>query len=101
MSDKYNTTSHGTELGTLSPDPPGQLNVLGHDGDPLGVDGAEVSVLEETHKVGLTGLLESHDGRTLEAEIGLEVLGNLPHETLERKLADEQLSGLLVATNPH
>ena len=26
---------------------------------PLGVDGTEVGVLEETHKVGLGGLLES------------------------------------------
>merc|ERR1719221_1772250 len=87
------------ELGTLSPDPPGQLDVLGHDGDPLGVDGAEVGVLEETHEVGLTGLLESHHGRALEAEVGLEVLSNLPDETLEWELADEELGGLLVAAD--
>jgi len=33
-------------LGSLSTDPPGQLDVLGHDGDTLGVDSAQVSVLE-------------------------------------------------------
>ena len=47
------------------------------DGDTLGVNGAQVGVLEERDEVRLDGLLESADGRRLEAEIGLEVLGNL------------------------
>ena len=84
-------------LGPLSADPPGKLDVLGHDGDPLGVDGAEVGVLEEPDEVGLGCLLESHDGGTLESKVGLEVLGDLPHETLEGKLPDEKLGGLLVS----
>lgn len=41
------------------------------------MDGAKVGVLEERDKVGLDRLLESADGRGLEAEIGLEVLGDL------------------------
>jgi histone H3 len=69
------------------------------DGDTLGVDGAQVGVLEEGDEVGLDGLLESTDGRGLEAEIRLEVLGDLTNKTLERQLADEKLGGLLVATN--
>ena len=40
--------------------------------------------------------LQSSNSSALEPEIGLEVLGNLPDQTLERQLADEQLSGLLV-----
>jgi len=40
--------------------------------------------------------LESHDGRALEAEVSLEVLGDLAHEALERELADQKLRGLLV-----
>ena len=79
-----------TELGTLSPDPPGQLDVLGHDGDPLGVDGTEVGVLEEPHEVGLAGLLESHHGGALEAEVGLEILSDLSDETLEGQLGNKQ-----------
>ena len=47
-------------LGTLAPDPPGQLDVLGHDGHPLGVDGAEVGVLKQTDQVGLAGLLHNN-----------------------------------------
>ena len=85
------------DLSTLATDTSGQLDVFGHDGDTLGMDGTEVGVLEKTNQVSLAGLLESHDSRGLEAEIGLEVLGNLSHETLEGKLADEQLGGFLVS----
>ena len=86
-----------SDLSSLSTDPPGELDVLGHDGDPLGVDGAQVGVLKQTNKVGLAGLLEGHDGRGLEPEVSLEVLGDLSHQTLEGQLADEELSGLLVS----
>ncbi len=43
--------------------------------------------------------LQSSDGCRLEAQIGLEVLSDLAHQTLERQLADQQLGRLLVATN--
>ena len=83
-------------LGTLATDSTGQLDVLGHDGHTLGVDGAQVGVLEESDEVCLAGLLEGHDGGGLEAQVSLEVLGDLPHQTLEWELADEQLGGFLV-----
>ena len=86
-------------LGTLAANATGQLDVLGHDGDTLGVDGAEVGVLKEADEVGLGGFLQSHDGRGLEAEIGLEVLGDLTHQALEGQLPDEQLGALLVAAD--
>jgi hypothetical protein len=60
------------------------------------MDGAQVGVLKEANQVGLAGLLESHDSGALEPQVGLEVLGNLPHQALEGQLADEKLSGLLV-----
>ena len=63
------------------------------------MNGAEIGVLEERDEVGLNGLLESTDGGRLEAEVRLEVLGNLSDETLEGELADEELSRLLVATD--
>ena len=47
--------------------------------------GAQVGVLEEANKVGLSGLLESEDGGALEAEVRLEVLGDLADEALERE----------------
>jgi histone H3 len=63
------------------------------------VDGAQVGVLEEGDEVSLDGLLEGADGGRLEAEIGLEVLSDLTDETLERKLPDQELGRLLVATD--
>jgi hypothetical protein len=63
------------------------------------VDGAQVGVLEETDEVSLRSLLESEDGRGLETEVRLEVLGDLTHQALERKLAEEELGGLLVPTD--
>jgi hypothetical protein len=63
------------------------------------VDGSQVGVFKERDEVSLGGFLESHDGGGLEAEVGLEVLGDFTDETLEGQLADEELSGFLVATN--
>ena len=40
-------------LSALATDAAGQLDVLGHDGDTLGVDGAQVGVLEQADQVGL------------------------------------------------
>ena len=47
-------------LSTFTTNPPGQLNILGHDRDPLGVNRAEISILKQTHKVRLSRLLEHH-----------------------------------------
>ena len=44
-------------LSPLSSDSPCQLDVLWHDGDTLGVDGAQVGVLEQADQVSLAGLL--------------------------------------------
>ena len=54
----------GLERNCLSPlatDTAGKLDVLGHDCDTFGVDGAQVRVLEETDQVSLRSLLEGHD----------------------------------------
>jgi len=84
------------DLCPLSADAASQLDVLGHDGHPLGVDGSQVGVLEQTHQVGLGSLLEGQHGAGLEPQVSLEVLGDLTHQPLEGQLADEQLGGLLV-----
>lgn len=46
----------------LSPfpaDTPCKLNILRHDGHPLCMDGTQVGILKQTHKIGLCSLLES------------------------------------------
>jgi histone H3 len=89
----------GHRLRALTTEAARKLDVLALDGDALGVDGAEVGIFEERDEVGLDGLLEGADGRALEAEVALEVLGDLTDETLEWELADEKLGRLLVATD--
>ena len=86
-------------LCSFSADSAGQLNVLGHDGDTLGVDGAQVGVLEKTDEVGLGGFLEGKNGGSLESEVRLEVLCDLSHKSLEGKLSDEKIRGLLVTSD--
>jgi len=60
------------------------------------VDGAQVGVFKQPHKVGLGGFLESKNSRRLEAEFGLEILRNLTDKTLEGRLADQEFGGFLV-----
>ena len=80
----------------LVADAASELHISGHDGHTLGVDGAQVGILEQRDEVRLSSLLESHNGRSLEAEIVLEVLSDLTDQSLEGELADEKLRALLV-----
>ena len=85
---------HRDKLGALSPDTASKLDILGHDGHAFGTDVvAEVDVFKQTHEVVLDNLLKlgDKDGRSLEAEVALEVLSNLAHKTLEEELTDEQI----------
>ena len=75
------------------------MHVLWHDGNSLGVDGAEVGVLEESNHVGLSSLLEGKDGRGLESEVGLEIGSDFSDESLERKLSDKELGGFLILSD--
>ena len=86
-------------LGTFTTDTTGQLDVLGHDGDTLGMDGAQVGIFKKTNQVSLSRFLESHDGAGLETQVSLEVLSDLTDQTLEWQFADQELSGLLVTTD--
>lgn len=75
-------------LSTLSSNSAGKLNILGHDGDTLGVDGAQVGIFEEANQVGFASFLQGHDGRALETQIGLKVLCDFSDEALERQFSD-------------
>ena len=56
-------------------------------------------MLKEAHEVGFGGFLQRKDSSALEAEVRLEVLGDLADETLEWELSDEELGGLLVSAD--
>ena len=83
-------------LSALAADATGQLDVLGHDGHTLGVDSSQVGVLKEAHQVGLSSLLEGQHSAALEAQVSLEVLGDLTNQALEGQLPDQELGALLV-----
>jgi hypothetical protein len=86
-------------LSSFSTDSSCKLDILWHDGDSLSVDCAKIGILEETDEISLARLLQGHHRRALESEVRLEVLGNLPHQSLERQLPDQQLRTLLVTTD--
>lgn len=75
------------------------MHILWHDGNSLGVDGAEVSVFEETDHVGFGGFLEGEDSGGLESEVVSELSGDLSHESLEWELSDEELGALLESSD--
>eukprot|EP00956_Cyclotella_meneghiniana_P023448 scaffold45673_cov70-Cyclotella_meneghiniana.AAC.3 len=77
----------------------GQAGCPTHDSHTLGMDGAKVGVLEETNKIGLGSLLEGKHGRSLESQVTLEILGDLPDQTLEGELTDQEIGRLLVAAD--
>lgn len=86
-------------LSSLSPYPASQLDVFGHDGDSLSVDGTQISIFKQTHQVRFASLLQRTNGRALKPQVGFEILSDLPHQPLEGQLPDEQLGRLLVTTN--
>ena len=77
----------------------GKLHVLRHDGHPFAVDRAEVGVLEQANQVRLRGLLKRLHRLALEAQLRVEVLGDLLHQPLERHLLDQEVVALLVPTD--
>ncbi len=87
------------KLSTLAADSSGQLDIFRHDGDSLGVDGAQVGIFEKADQVCLASLLQGHDSGALETQIRLEVLCDFTDEALEGQLADEQLGALLVTAD--
>lgn len=92
-------SKEGRRLSTFTTDSSGQLNILGHDGNSLSVNSAQVGVFEQSDQIGFASFLQSHNSGALETEIGLEILGDFSHQTLEWQLADQKLGGLLITTD--
>ena len=77
------------------------MDVLRHDGDALGVDGAQVRVFEQADQVRFGRFLERQDRGGLESQVRLEVLRDFADKALERELADQEFRGLcLLYTSP-
>jgi len=85
--------------GAFPADSASELDVLGHDRNALGVNRAQVGILEKTHQIRLRRLLKSSNCSRLEPQVGFEILRDLPHQPLEGKLADQKLRRLLVPSD--
>ena len=79
----------------LTPDPPRQLHVLGHNGHALGVHRAQVGVLEQADHVCFVRLLDREHGLTLEPQIILVILCDFFHDSLEWTLSYKQIGSPL------
>ena len=90
-------------LSPVTPDPPGQPDVPGHDGHPPSMYGAQLSVLEQGHQVGLGCLLQGHDGSCLEPEVdhgaAQHSVRHLSDDTGERKAWYEEVTTFLIVSN--
>ena len=73
-----------------------QLQILLHYRDALGVDSAQLRVLEDTHEVSLSGLLKGDESLRSESEIGIVVLADFADDPLEGRTRQQQISALLV-----
>jgi hypothetical protein len=97
---EFTTKCHKNRLNLSCPPPPrirrANWIVFGHDGDSLGVDGTQIGIFKQPHQVCFASLLKGTDGCTLKPQVSFEILGDLPHQSLEWQLPDEQLSRFLV-----
>ena len=75
---------HSSESSSFASNTHWDLDVFRHDHDVLGMDRAKVRAFEQPDKVGLAGFLQCHHGVALKIQVGLEVLGDLGHQSLER-----------------
>jgi len=96
---EYTDIKKVRHLRPLASETTGQSKILGLDRDTFSVNGSQVGILEQGHKVGLGSLLERHHSRGLEAKVSLKVLSDLTNKTLEREFTDEELRRLLIPTN--
>lgn len=70
----------------------GELEILGHNCNSLGMDGAKVGVLEQGDQVSLGSLLKGEHGLALESNLLFPLLSNLSNHSLEGEFSDQQVS---------
>ncbi len=76
-----------------------QHHILGHDGDTFCMNGAQVCILIQAYKVCLGCFLKCQHCHSLELQVSSVLLCNFANQVLERGLANEKISRLLVLLN--
>lgn len=77
------------QLGALTSDAASELDIFGHDCDPLRVNCAQVRVFEQSHQIRLRRLLQRHHRRALEPKVALEILCDFTYKSLKWQFADQ------------
>ena len=75
----------------VAPDPSGEEHVAAVQGHALGVESAEVGILENASEVSLGSLLEGYESLGLEAEIVVVAAADLTNNPLEGRSWDEEI----------
>merc|ERR1719378_963547 len=79
-----------------------QVHIFSLQSDSLGVDTIALGVVQYSTNPHFHGLLQTQHGGSLESELGLEPVGALPDQSLERQTAGQALGALLVSPHfPH
>ena len=81
----------------LSSDSPGELHVLLPDGHSLGVDAAQVGILENSDQVSLGGFLESDESLSLASKGVIDLHADGSDDSLEGGSWKEEVGRLLVS----
>lgn len=76
-----------------------QLDILLLDGDTLGVDGCQIGVFKQRDQVRFNRLLQGPDGWRLEPQVCLEILRDLPDQSLEGQLSDQKFGRFLKSSD--
>ena len=81
----------------ISSDSSGELHVFLHDGGSLGVDGAEVGVLEDTDEISLRCFLKGYESLSLESEVLIDRSANVSHKSVEWSSWEKHVGGFLIS----
>ena len=81
----------------LTSDSSGELHVLLHDGHSLGVDAAQVGILENSDQVSLGGFLESDESLSLASKGVIDLHADGSDDSLEGGSWKEEVGRLLVS----
>lgn len=68
----YSQMNHQDDSSTFPTNASGQLNVPGHDRNPLGVNRTEIRIFEQTHQVCFSCFLKCKNGMALKPQIHLQ-----------------------------
>ncbi len=72
-----------------------EANILGHDGDALGMNRTKIGIFECSDEIGLSRFLYGHERTDSKARIRLEILSDFSNETPKRLLVHEKVGRLL------